>query len=280
MKERKRKLVLSKKIWRILVSFTVFLMLFSAGGLVWTLWQSNTEKETFEKLARIAEAETSEELFETKKDESGMEELHAGEEKMERSAELERNYSELKQMNPDFAGWIQIEGTKVDYPVMHTPEDSQYYIYRDFYGKKTASGTPFMGGECTTESDSIIIHGHNMKNGTMFGTLDEYRDKSYWKEHPVIRFDTLEEDREYEIFSVFTTRLLYENEEGFRYYGYVGDLTEGKFAEFVEQAKAASHYDTGITPEYGDQLLMLSTCSYHTENGRLVVAARRVREEE
>lgn len=262
-----------RKWWYILFILFTVLLLVSTAGFGWTLWESRKENADFEKLAALADAGASAAVEE----EPGQK---ANQEEPEGEPARTHNYQDLYRMNPDFVGWLCIEGTKVDYPVMHTPEDSQYYIYRDFYGKKTASGTPFMGGECTTESDSIILYGHNMKNGTMFGTLDEYRDKSYWKEHPVIRFDTLEEDREYEIFSVFTTRLLYENEEGFRYYGYVGDLTEGKFAEFVEQAKAASHYDTGITPEYGDQLLMLSTCSYHTENGRLVVAARRVREEE
>ena len=93
----------------------------------------------------------------------------------------------------------------------------------------------------------------------------------------MIRFSTVEEEREYEVFAAFRTRLLYENEEGFRYYEYVGDLTEESFGEFVEQAEAAALYDTGIRPEYGDQFLMLSTCSYHTKNGRFVVAARRTR---
>lgn len=91
----------------------------------------------------------------------------------------------------------------------------------------------------------------------------------------MIRFSTMEEDREYEVFAAFRTRLLYENEEGFRYYEYVGDLTKERYEEFVEQAEAAALYDTGIRPEYGEQLLMLSTCSYHTKNGRFVVAARR-----
>lgn len=246
------------------------ILLFSIAGLGWTLWKSKQEDDDFAELARIVEMETAVTA-----------EIANDGAKTEQEEEPVRvhNYEELYNMNPDFIGWLCIDGTKINYPVMHTPEDSQYYIYRDFCGKKTASGTPFMGGDCTVDSDSIIIHGHNMKNDTMFGSLDEYRSRDYWKEHPVIKFDTLEEDREYEIFSVFTTRLLYENETGFRYYGYVGDLSEEYFNEFVGQAIRASHYDTGIVPEYGDQILMLSTCSYHTENGRLVVAAYRKRGE-
>lgn len=259
-----------RKWWYILVILCTGILLFSIAGLGWTLWKSKREDDDFAKLARIVEMETAV-TAETANDGAKTEQ----EEKPVRV----HNYEELYNMNPDFIGWLCIDGTKINYPVMHTPEDSQYYIYRDFCGKKTASGTPFMGGDCTVDSDSIIIHGHNMKNDTMFGSLDEYRSRDYWKEHPVIKFDTLEEDREYEIFSVFTTRLLYENETGFRYYGYVGDLSEEYFNEFVGQAIRASHYDTGIVPEYGDQILMLSTCSYHTENGRLVVAAYRKRGE-
>lgn len=259
-----------RKWWYILVILCTGILLFSIAGLGWTLWKSKQEDDDFAELARIVEMETAVTA-----------EISNDGAKTEQEEEPVRvhNYEELYNMNPDFIGWLCIDGTKINYPVMHTPEDSQYYIYRDFCGKKTASGTPFMGGDCTVDSDSIIIHGHNMKNDTMFGSLDEYRSRDYWKEHPVIKFDTLEEDREYEIFSVFTTRLLYENETGFRYYGYVGDLSEEYFNEFVGQAIRASHYDTGIVPEYGDQILMLSTCSYHTENGRLVVAAYRKRGE-
>ena len=157
---------------------------------------------------------------------------------------------------------------------MATPEDMQYYIHRDFYGKDSVSGTLFLGDDFSTESMSMIIYGHNMKNGTMFGELDRYARDSYWREHPVIRLSTVDEDREYEIFAAFQTRLLYEGEEGFAYYAYTGDLSQEEYEEFVEQAKAMTPYDTGITPEYGEQLVMLSTCSYHTENGRFVVVGR------
>lgn len=261
----------AKRWWNILVTLFSGLLIISVSGFGWTVWNAKKENDDFQKLIQIAEARQPEstEVRQQERSES------SGEPEIEIPAPV--NCQALYEMNPDAIGWLRIEGTKVDYPVMYTPDNPQYYIYRDFEGKKTASGTPFMDGNCTPDSDSIILYGHNMKNGTMFGTLDEYRNQIYWEEHPVIDFYTLEEHQEYEIFSAFTTRLLAQEEEGFRYYRYVGDLTEAQFAEFVQQTCAVSHYDTGIVPEYGDQILMLSTCSYHTENGRFVVAARRRR---
>lgn len=259
--------------WYILVTLFTGMLIISMAGFGWTLWRAKNENDDFAKLAQIAEAESGDSDAALRQDNSGT----AQEPNTEAAAG--KNYQALYDMNPDFIGWLKIDGTKVDYPVMYTPDDPQYYIYRDFQGRKTSSGTPFMDGNATLDSDSIILYGHNMKNDTMFGTLDRYQKKEYWEAHPVITFDTLEENREYEIFAVFTIRLFRQEEDGFRYYGYVGDLTEAQFNEFVSQSCMASHYDTGIIPEYGDQILMLSTCSYHTENGRLVVAARRRRED-
>ena len=227
------------------------------------------EKNTFTELAKIANEGAAAETVAVVSGDSD------GEEK--EPFALPR-YATLHEMNPDMAGWLKIDGTKMDYPVMHTPEDMQYYIHRDFYGKESASGTPFIGDNCDADSMSVLIYGHNMKNGTMFGELDEYEDEAYWQAHPIIQFDSLKEEREYEVFAAFRTRLLYEGEAGFRYYQYAGELEKEDFDEFVDQSLRASSIDTGIVPEYGDQILILSTCSYHTENGRFVVAARRVTE--
>ena len=249
-------------------------LVISSAGFTRTLWNAREEQGDFARLAQ--EAAEAEMPGQNTAKQGGADPAGSG---MEPEAAHVSHYQVLYEKNPDFAGWLRIDGTRVDYPVMHTPEQPQYYIYRDFQGKKTASGTPFLDGSCTVDSGSMIIYGHNMKNGTMFGSLDEYLDRRYWEKHPVVEFHTLKEDRQYEIFSVFRTRLLYENEAGFCYYQYIGELEEDAFDEFVRQACAASRYDTGIVPEYGDQILMLSTCSYHTENGRLVVAARRRRDQ-
>lgn len=178
------------------------------------------------------------------------------------------------EQNHDFAGWLSIEGTKIDYPVMFTPEEPEYYLRKAFDGRYAISGSLFIGEGCEPDGSHVIIYGHHMKDGTMFGSLADYADRDYWVEHPTIRFDTLDSDGEYEIFAAFYSRVYKVNESGvFRYYQYA-DLSEPeRFAEFVAQAQEAALYDTGVTAEYGDKLLTLSTCSYHTSEGRFVVIA-------
>lgn len=258
-----------KWLWRgaFLVFGAVFVI--SIVGVGRTLWVSRQEDSTFSQLSELVREETA----------PVKETAAAAEAEAEPEEKPESRYKELYDMNPDFAGWLKISGTKLDYPVMHTPEDMQYYIRRDFYGNSSVSGTPFIGDYCDENSQSVIIYGHNMKNGTMFGELDQYQKQSWWREHPVVEFNTLEENREYEIFAAFRTQIPASADEGFHYWSYVGDLTEEYFDEFIEQVEDAAYYDTGITPQYGDQLLILSTCSYHVDNGRFVLVARRTLEE-
>lgn len=184
-------------------------------------------------------------------------------------------YDALWKQNNDLAGWLYIEGTKLDYPVMYTPEDPEYYLHRGFYRDYAASGCLFIGPGSTPEGSHAVVYGHHMKNGTMFGSLDQYQKESYYRDHPVIHFDTLTEEGSYEVLGVFYSRVYTDADEGvFRYYQYTDLAGEDAFNDYVRQVKAASLYDTGVEAVYGDKLLTLSTCSYHTENGRFVVAAR------
>lgn len=184
-------------------------------------------------------------------------------------------YEALWEQNHDLAGWLSIEGTGIDYPVMHTPEDEEYYLRRAFDGSDSVSGTPFLAADCAEGCGNYIIYGHNMRDGSMFADLLDYADREFWEQHPVIRFDTLEEIGEYEVLAAFYTSVQLTGEESFLYYKYT-DLQDAEvFAEYLRQIQSAALYDTGVTAEYGDQLLTLSTCSYHTGEGRFVVVARR-----
>lgn len=275
---------LKKMVWRFLMILFLLVFAISILGITGTLLNARREKSTFDDLIEMAEAGEAELEH---ADHAAMAGMESGEASGDGQAEAKqadekseerpkRNYGLLKEKNPDFAGWLRIPGTKIDYPVMHTPDDMQYYIRRDFYGESSVSGTPFIGDFCSTDSGSMIIYAHNMKNGTMFGELDEYESEDYWNKHSVLEFYTPDESRQYEIFAAFRTELVYENQEGFRYYEYVGDMTEERFDEFMNQLHQHSFYNTESWPEYGDQLIILSTCSYYTENGRFVVVARRV----
>ena len=185
-------------------------------------------------------------------------------------------YQEVYKLNGDMVGWIKIEGTKVNYPVMHTPDNPNYYLKRDFNGAYSDWGCIYMREECDINkpSDNITIYGHNMNDGSMFGALRQYNSEDFYKEHNLIFFDTLTEYHVYEIFSVFKTSA---NEgEGFAYHQMEDAANEKEFNDFVAQCKKLSFYDTGITPKYGEKLICLSTCEYTLDNGRLVVAARRI----
>lgn len=184
-------------------------------------------------------------------------------------------YTELHKENADMVGWLSIPGTEIDYPVMQKA-GNEYYLHHDFYGEENRHGCLFVKdiADVNTPGDCFIIYGHNMKDGTMFGDLDEYRSEGYYQEHSVLKFDSLYEEREYEIMAVFLSHVYKEGEEGFRYYDFYTADTEEAFQEFYENVMENALYDTGVTAAYGDTFLMLSTCAYHEEDGRLVVVAK------
>lgn len=193
-------------------------------------------------------------------------------------AQRAAGYAALGQHNPDYAAWLQIPGTQIDYPVMYTPEQPEHYLYRAFDGTESASGTPFIGAGADVDSDCLIIYGHNMKSGTMFGELDAYRDASFWAAHPRLTLYVGAEARSYAVFAAVQTRVLYTDETGFRYYYAAGSQTEDSFRALTGWLAENALYATDGAPAYGEQILLLSTCSYHTEEGRFVVAARRLPE--
>ena len=185
-------------------------------------------------------------------------------------------YQKVYQMNEDLFGWLSVEGTAFNYPVMHTPEDEEYYLRRGFDREYSRAGVPFLDEDCKTGCGNYLIYGHNMNNGTMFAQLISYQEQSFWEEHPVIGFDTLYEEGEYEVLAAFYSRVFYKYETNvFRYYDY-HDLTDPEvFQEYVDHVRSLSIYDTGVQAEYGDELITLITCSYGRKHERFVVVARK-----
>lgn len=192
-------------------------------------------------------------------------------------------YLPFYEMNPDYFGWLTIEGTEVDYPVVYTPDRPEYYLRRAFDGSDSRSGVPFLDANCSGEGNYYLIYSHNMKNKSMFGQLTYYLDASFAKEHPLIQFDTLYEKHTYEVMAVFLSKVYYVDEDyqnAFLYYEYYDLPNEEVFNKYMAQVRRAALYDTGVEAEYGDSVLVLSTCNYHTEDGRLVVVAIEHRPEE
>ena len=185
----------------------------------------------------------------------------------------------LKETNSDIVGWLEIENTKINYPVLQG-EDNDFYMTHDYKKEYTKEGSLFLDKDYdwNLPSSNLLIYGHNNIGSTeMFADLLNYKEESYYKEHPSIRFTTENEDAEYEIIAVFESRVYYKSEKNvFRYYYFINAENEEEYYEFVSNAKEASLYDTGKTAEYGDQLMTLSTCAYHTEDGRFAVVAKKV----
>ncbi len=193
--------------------------------------------------------------------------------KTERMLKLE----ELQKENSDIIGWLEIENTNINYPVLQS-SDNDYYMNHDYQKKQTMVGSIFLDKDYSWNppSTNLLIYGHNIKNGTMFQNLLNYIDKSYYEQHPNIRFTTNKEDVYYEIIAAFQSKVYQQSDKNvFRYYFFINAENEAEYNGFVQNAKKASLYDTQKTATYGEQLMTLSTCAYHVKDGRFAVVAKK-----
>ena len=181
-----------------------------------------------------------------------------------------RNLGPLYAQNRDFLGWLCIPGTEIDYPVMHTPGDPQKYLRRNFEGKYSTSGVPFLDYRCRAECGNFIIYGHNMKNGTMFGTLKRYTDRDFLDEHPIIEWETESGCARYEVFAVAYVQKTDD------WYGFIDAEDEAAYMEWIESIRSKAMLTTGALLAYGQRLLTLSTCHGSGKNGRLLVVAAQI----
>lgn len=182
-----------------------------------------------------------------------------------------RNLTPLFGANGDCIGWICIPNTAVNYPVMYTPKEPQKYLRKNFEGEYSASGVPFLDGNSTPECDNLIIYGHNMKNGTMFSDITQYRDKAYCEEHPSIEFETADGLRIYQVFAVEYVK----NNDG--WYDFHTAADEVEYNDKVSEISNRALYDTGFIPQYGQQLLTLSTCYGAAKSDRTLPETQRRR---
>lgn len=206
---------------------------------------------------------------------------NANEDEDENSDETEpevlEDYKTLLNMNKDLIGWLKIADINIDYPVMQT-NDNTYYLDHNFDKKYDKNGCLFLDYQCDVinRNTNLIIYGHNMQSGNMFGRLDKYSSEEYYKEHPKFEFDTIYEKGAYEIVYVFRSKIYNEDAVVFKYYQFLDVQSEKEFDSNMAEMAKISLYDTGITPKYGDELLTLSTCDYQENNGRFVIVARKI----
>ena len=182
---------------------------------------------------------------------------------------------EQYEKNPDLAGWLTIPGTRIDYPVMYSPDEPERYLHANFDAAYSFAGLPFLDAACDTESGNRIIYAHNMLDGSMFRTLLKYQQKDFWQRNPVISFNILYEEQEYEVVAAFYDKVYKKSDTNFKFYQFYDTSDQSSFDEAMAYYREHALYDTGVTAQCGDLFLTLVTCAYQTENGRFVVVARK-----
>ncbi len=194
--------------------------------------------------------------------------------------EVLEEYKNLLKTNKKLIGWLKIDDTNIDYPVMQT-SDNEYYLTHNLNQEYDKNGSIFMDKDCDVlkPSTNFILYGHHMASGKMFGKLGLYQKKSYYEEHPYIQFDTIYDKGTWQVMYVFRSRVYKEEDVVFKYYQFIDANTEQEFDSYMNEMAEMSLYDTGVTAEFGDQLLTLSTCDYQEKNGRFVVVAKKIAKE-
>ena len=261
--------------------------------LNWNIFlDMKTNYDAYQLQERMAEAERTakiENLWKEKRaqedewkrildEQTALSQITVQENEQEPQPELLSKFRELYAENPDFRGWLKIDGMKIDYPVMTRAGDNDYYLDKNFEGEKDKNGLLILDYRCDLLSgaQNFIIYGHNMSSGVMFGTLKNYKSKSFCEEHSVIQFDTLYEEAEYKVVGAMLSEVAYADEDVFRYYDAIDISTEESFNAFYQNISENALYMTGETLSYGDSCLILSTCDRYKEDGRFVVIAKKI----
>ncbi len=261
---------MSKKTINIITVLLVCVMVFSGVMIVCEITRAQKEIEEFNQLAEIIHSETTAPQKENN-DKNENTETTESDGEVEEKPVHKRNLQPVFEQNSDCIGWICIENTTVDYPVMFTPNWPQKYLRKSFSGAYSISGTPFLNDNGGLEFDHLIIYGHNMKNGTMFSDIEGYLEESYCVSNPIIEFETAEGLKLYEVFAVLQVKKVD------KWYAFTNADDEEDYDARIADIKARALYETGITPTSEQQLLTLSTCYGPRDDDRLIVIAAEVK---
>lgn len=257
---------------RVIMGGFILAVLVMTVVLVQRLWGLTEEEHRFETLR---------EQVKMGKEEMGVSGEGYGDGEVERIENQDREmfgreilpeYQALYQENPDFAGWIFVGGTRIDYPVMERQGDREYYLHRNYAGESSYAGVPFVGHGCLgAKQGTVCIYGHNMKNGSMFADLMKYKDREFWVRNPVISLDTLYEHETYEVFAAFYVPAKeWEDKESTLCRAITGDGKEG--FDNLLKLKEQGLYETGVELAEGKRVVLFVTCSYQKKEQRFVVA--------
>ena len=245
---------MKKKIYVLLIIMLVASLFTSTYYIIINYIENKEQNEIFEELEDIAIED---------KEESG-----------EKVKEGTKDLKRIHELNNDFVGWLKIDDTNINYPVMQTDNDRKdYYLRKNFYKEYSQFGTPYVAEYCNIlTSDNVIIYSHNIRNNKMFGELENYKNKKFYYNHRIIHFNTIYESGKYEIVAVFKTVAYY----GFDYYKFFNARSIQEFDTYIKRCKELSFYEIEETAKYGDRLITLSTCEYSKKNSRLVIVAKKI----
>lgn len=229
----------------------------------------------------ISNSETNDQnVGEKSKEDTNKEKTYKQETNQEKQQGSLKRIAQIKKLKEEYKniiGWIEIKDTNISYPVVQG-EDNEFYLTHDYKGDKAERGAIFLDSnyDWNISGNNFMIYGHYMLNDEMFTDLTKYVKEDFYKKHPTIRFTTENEDAEYDIIAVFRSRVYNKSDKDvFKYYQFINSESEKEYNNFIKNIKEASLYEIEETAKYGDQLITLTTCSYHTEDGRFVVVGRK-----
>lgn len=244
-----------RKLQNFILIIAIIAMILSGSLLAYNLYAFKRDENQFAKLRDFALIETDVET----------DDVYDG--------PFVSKYAYMKDTYQYYAGWITIPNTAVNYPVMNTPHDVEYYLRRNIEGSYSSSGVPFVGYNCSVypNSDHLIIYGHNMKNGSMFSDIKKYTNKDFWQENKIISFETLEKSSQYEVFAIMNMDVAIGNGH-FEFYNYINFHTQDIFDEFLSNVKKYRSYSVDNDPVFGDEIISLVTCGSATTRRYIVMA--------
>lgn len=269
-----KNLPLSIRIQKIITWILMVIGLGCLGYFAFYVNQADNTQDSYEKLSQLKSTDYSVKNKQKNDKKTLVMHLTADEE----TPDILDEYKTLYNNNKSLIGWIKIDDTLIDYPVMQSANED-YYLTHNFDQKKDNNGSIFIDSECSIwpKSQNIIIYGHNMKSGKMFGQLKKYKNEKFFNDNPFIRFDTLYETGLYQIMYVFSDTIYDETEVTFKYYQFTGANSKEEWDSAMNYMREKSLYNSGITAEYGEHIITLSTCDYEVGAERFVVVAKKIR---
>lgn len=277
MKAAFSKLFTKKNLFRGLVAVLCVVFLVSAAILIDYFIDSSKQKQQYQNLSDMLQqgqqSDSNEQAGSASDSANYTTVVHP---KTGESLTILSEYVPIFNLNPDLVGWIKVNNTIIDYPVLQTPDWPNYYLKRDFNGQYSKHGAIYVTetADIKAPSDNMTIYGHKMNDGTMFADLLKYKNQDFFLQNPTITFNSIYEHHDYQIIAAFV--IVASEDTYFPYYTFV-DGNAHEFTDYVAKCKALSLYDTGVGAMDGDKLITLSTCDHDIKNGRFVIVAKQIK---